>query len=713
MDTFKKGWFTELGTLWPGQAFSLEVEKVLYEGKSEFQDIVVFQSKNYGKVLVLDGVIQVTERDEFAYQEMLAHLPLSAHPKPKKVLVIGGGDGGILREVSKHDSVEEITICEIDKMVIDISKQYLPSLAVGFSDPRVKVYIGDGAVFMKEHKNEFDVIIVDSSDPVGPAETLYSDSFYSYMRDCLRPGGIVCTQAECQWLHLDIITRLLKAARTLFGLGEYAYTTIPTYPCGQIGFLLATTPEKEGEQPKTASIPRHSVGAKHASSLRYYSADVHKAAFILPEFARIALGDSGKQADAGSKSDAGNNNNTTAKAEAKTESEDATVTPWDVKGIVDYDKLITKFGSQKIDDALIQRFERVTGKPAHTWLKRGIFFSHRDLTHLLDAYEAGKPFFLYTGRGPSSEAMHLGHLVPFIFTKYLQDAFNVPLVIQMTDDEKFLWKDLSLEECHRFATENAKDIIACGFDISKTFIFSDLDYYGHLYPNILKIQKCITGSTARAAFGFSDSDNIGKFAFPAVQAAPSFSNSFPHIFGNRTDLHCLIPCAIDQDPYFRLTRDVAPRLGYLKPALIHSKFFPGLQGPKSKMSSSDPTGSIFLTDTPKQIKDKINKYAFSGGQDTKELQEKLGANLDVDVSYQYLSFFLHDDEKLKEIGQKYSTGKMLTGEVKKALIDVLTELVQRHQTARAAVTPEVIEAFMSVRNMRGLVPAQPHHPQKK
>lgn len=279
-------------------------------------------------------------------------------------------------------------------------------------------------------------------------------------------------------------------------------------------------------------------------------------------------------------------------------------------------------------------------------------FHYRDLSNILDLYEAKKPFYLYTGRGPSSEAMHLGHLVPFMVTKWLQDVFDVPLVIQMTDDEKFLWKDLSLEEANRLTYENAKDIIACGFDPEKTFIFSDIDFLGQcsdFYKNIIKIQKCVTYNQVKGIFGFTDSDCIGKIGFPAIQAAPSFSSSFPFIFNGRKDIPCLIPCAIDQDPYFRMTRDVAPRLGYHKPALLHSIFFPALQGAKSKMSASDVNSSIFLTDTPKQIKDKINKHAFSGGGATLEEHRANGGNCDVDVPYQYLKFFMPDDKRLEEI----------------------------------------------------------------
>ncbi|XP_062502807.1 tryptophan--tRNA ligase, cytoplasmic-like [Corticium candelabrum] len=382
------------------------------------------------------------------------------------------------------------------------------------------------------------------------------------------------------------------------------------------------------------------------------------------------------------------------------------VTPWDVvaseKG-VDYGKLIEQFGSQRIGGALLDRIERVTGQKVHRFLRRNVFFSHRNLEQVLDNYEANKPFYLYTGRGPSSESMHLGHLIPFIFTKHLQDVFDVPLVVQMTDDEKYLWKDnLSLEEVHRLAFENAKDIIACGFDVNKTFIFSDLDYMAQVpqfYQNVLRVRKHVTYNQVKGIFGFSDSDSTGKIAFPAVQAVPSFSNTFPHIFGDRPDIFCLIPCAIDQDPYFRMTRDVAPKLGYLKPALVHSTFFPGLQGPKGKMSASDASSSIFLTDTPNDIKTKINKHAYSGGRDTEEEHRKIGGNTDVDVSYQYLTFFMDDDDKLAQIKKDYESGKLLTGQLKQILIEELQKLVGDHQSRRQAVTDDLVRQFMTPRKL--------------
>eukprot|EP00239_Pterosperma_sp_CCMP1384_P002346 CAMPEP_0197848454 /NCGR_PEP_ID=MMETSP1438-20131217/8785_1 /TAXON_ID=1461541 /ORGANISM="Pterosperma sp., Strain CCMP1384" /LENGTH=429 /DNA_ID=CAMNT_0043460715 /DNA_START=80 /DNA_END=1369 /DNA_ORIENTATION=+ len=377
------------------------------------------------------------------------------------------------------------------------------------------------------------------------------------------------------------------------------------------------------------------------------------------------------------------------------------VTPWEVaaesEGGIDYGKLVKRFGCSNIDQALVDRMEKLTGVPAHPLLRRGVFFAHRDLKALLDAYEKDpKSFYLYTGRGPSSESLHMGHLVPFMFTKWLQDAFKVPLVIQLTDDEKYIWKSMTLEESTRLAFENAKDIIACGFNPKSTFIFSDFDYVGgQFYKNMVMIGKCVTFNQARGCFGFEGEDPIAKIAFPPVQAAPSFPDSFPHMFGTGKKLRCLIPCAIDQDPYFRMTRDAAPRIGGHKPALIESRFFPSLKGESGKMSASDPNSAIYVTDTPKQIKNKVNKHAFSGGKQTVEEHREHGADLSVDVPWKYLNFFLEDDEELKKIGEEYGSGQMLTGEIKAKLIAVLQDMIGKHQEARKSVTDDVVKTFMS------------------
>ncbi|KAJ2747550.1 putrescine aminopropyltransferase [Coemansia sp. BCRC 34301] len=281
------GWFRESGAMWPGQSMNIEVSQVLHVEKSKIQDVLVFESKTYGNVLVLDGVIQVTERDEFSYQEMITHPALFSHPNPERVLVIGGGDGGVLREAIKHPQVKEAVLCDIDEAVIRVSKKYLPSLAVSYADPKVAVHIGDGFEFLQNKKNYFDVIITDSSDPVGPAESLYQSRYYELMRDALRDGGIVSTQGECQWLHLPLIKDVLTFARKLFPVAEYAYTTIPTYPSGQIGFILCSK-----DKSTNFKVPLRRLSPEQELKLfKYYNADIHHAAFVLPNFTRLAIGD--------------------------------------------------------------------------------------------------------------------------------------------------------------------------------------------------------------------------------------------------------------------------------------------------------------------------------------------------------------------------------------------------------------------------------------
>lgn len=406
-----------------------------------------------------------------------------------------------------------------------------------------------------------------------------------------------------------------------------------------------------------------------------------------------------------------------------TENKEQKVTPWDVEGAVDengvaqsidYEKLIKQFGTRPISDETLARFEAVTGQKPHHFLRKGVFFSERDFTKILDLYEQGKPFFLYTGRGPSSDSMHLGHMVPFIFTKWLQEVFDVPLVIELTDDEKFLFKHkLTVEDVKKYARENAKDIVAVGFNPENTFIFSDLQYVGGgFYETIVRVSRQITGSTAKAVFGFTDSDNIGKIHFASIQIASAFPSSFPDVLGLPNKTPCLIPCAIDQDPYFRVCRDVADKLKFAKPSLIHSRFFPALQGSTTKMSASDDTTAIFMTDTPKQIQKKINKYAFSGGQVTIEDHRKHGGNPDVDVAYQYLSFFKDDDELLKECYDKYKSGELLSGEMKKMCIETLQGFVRSFQERRAQVDDARLDQFMKPHKLvwgqkERLVPAKP------
>ncbi|KFH47934.1 Tryptophan--tRNA ligase, cytoplasmic-like protein [Hapsidospora chrysogenum ATCC 11550] len=388
------------------------------------------------------------------------------------------------------------------------------------------------------------------------------------------------------------------------------------------------------------------------------------------------------------------------------------INPWSVSGevgedgkvkAIDYEKLTKEFGTAMIDDALLERFEKVTGHRPHRFMRRQIIFSHRDLNLILDRYEKNEPFFLYTGRGPSSDSMHVGHTQVFDFVKWLQDVLDVPLIIMLTDDEKYLFSEKrTVEEVMAYSRTNAKDIIAVGFDPKKTFIFSDFEYVGGaFYRNIVRFAKRVTYNTAKAVFGFDGSSNIGKIHFASIQGATAFATSFPHIFGDDekrvASIPCLIPCAIDQDPYFRLTRDCAVGLRYAKPSLVHMRFLDALQGPGSKMSASDQTTAIFMNDTAKSVKTKINKYAFSGGQETVEEHREKGGNPDVDVAYQYLQFFMDDDEELARLRDEYKSGKLLTGELKAICIKYLQEYVSGFQERRAKVTDEVVNEFMAAR----------------
>ncbi len=282
MKTYSKmldGWFSEICPMWPGISLSLEIEEVLYSKKSKYQQIDLFQTKNFGKMLVLDGIIQLTEFDEFAYQEMLAHVPLFAHPKPEKILVIGGGDGGILREAGRHENIKTIDFCEVDQEVIEVSRKFLPGLSCGFDDPRVNIHIADGDAYVREHIGEYDVIIVDSSDPIGPGEKLFERPFYEGLKAALRPGGIVATQGESFFMHKECVENLMKITRELFDIQGYSYFLVPTYPGGNIGICL-------GSMGPELDRPARIVSQEIQDQLKYYSPQIHMASFVLPPFAK-------------------------------------------------------------------------------------------------------------------------------------------------------------------------------------------------------------------------------------------------------------------------------------------------------------------------------------------------------------------------------------------------------------------------------------------
>jgi tryptophanyl-tRNA synthetase len=369
--------------------------------------------------------------------------------------------------------------------------------------------------------------------------------------------------------------------------------------------------------------------------------------------------------------------------------EEMRVTPWEVRGKVDYDKLIQQFGTQPITDQVLRKIQKHTGT-LHPQLRRKLFFSHRDLDTVLDLYEKGKKFVLYTGRGPSGP-VHVGHLVPWIFTKYLQEKFNTRLYFQMTDDEKFVIEEnLKLQETAKHAYDNALDLIALGFQPQDTYIIFDVKDIALLYDIALEVAKRVTYSTAKAVFGFQDSTNIGWIFWPSMQAVPCFL----HAKLTGENVPTLIPAAIDQDPYWRITRDVAPKLGYYKPAQIHCRFVPGL-GKGGKMSASEPETSIFTTDQPETIRRKIWS-AFTGGRPTVQEQKKLGGDPEVCSVYQYfLYLFEESDEKLAQLASECRAGDMVCGDCKALLTERVTKFLLEHQKKREKARGNVERYFMN------------------
>ena len=372
---------------------------------------------------------------------------------------------------------------------------------------------------------------------------------------------------------------------------------------------------------------------------------------------------------------------------------DMVVTPWDVSGELDYSKLIEKFGTKPMTQSILSSLESRLGD-LHPMLRRGIVFSHRDFDWLLKHIEkrGSNDFALYTGRGPSGNT-HIGHLVPWQFTKWLQEKFDVHLYFQITDDEKFLLDPLNrtYDKMQGFALENAKDILAVGFDPEKTHLIVDSMAGPKFREVATKVASRINFSTAKAVFGFKESTNIGMIFHPAMQSAPCF---YPSVLEGR-NVPVLIPAGIDQDPYWRATRDVAEKLGYYKPVALHSEFIPGL-GKGGKMSASQPNSTIFTTDSPKAAGKKV-KRAVTGGRQTIQEQKKLGGVPEsCNVFSWYRTIFEEDDSALKKRYDECKAGTLMCGPCKSELSDRVVIFLEMHQQRREDVEDLVEQTIIRI-----------------
>ncbi len=359
-----------------------------------------------------------------------------------------------------------------------------------------------------------------------------------------------------------------------------------------------------------------------------------------------------------------------------------TVTPWEVEGEVDYDRLAREFGVRPIEEVLLKRME-----PLHIYLRRGYFFTHRDLDIILDQYDSGSPFALATGRGPSGD-MTIAHYIPFEFTRWLQERYGADVYIQLTTDEKyFVNPELSFENAENYASQNAMDIAAVGFDPDRTFIFSNLEFT-KIYRPAARIAKHVTFATARATFGDSVLRNIGWSFFPAVQAAHLLLANF---VDGPTPV--IVPMGIDQDSFLKIARDVAPKLGFPKPGAVHSRLLSGLQRIGGKMSASRPETAIFLSDDDATVKEKIWN-AYTGGQATVKEQREKGGHPDRCVVYSWLyTLFVRSDEEIERIATECRSGERLCGQCKKELTDFLVDFLKRHRK-RKKRSPELLKRYM-------------------
>ena len=362
-----------------------------------------------------------------------------------------------------------------------------------------------------------------------------------------------------------------------------------------------------------------------------------------------------------------------------------TVTPYSVEGRIDYQQLLESFGADELTDEQRKRFPG----PGHPLVRRRIFYAHRDLDRILDAIAAGEQHALVTGRGPSGP-MHIGHIIPFYFARYLQQHAGTDVYIPLSDDEKYLLKEQSPASISGHTRANLRDILAVGFDPERTRIVVDTADADVVYPIAAVLGKDITQATVDATYG--DPPNVGLSFYPAIQATHLLLPQF--VDGQQPTL---VPIAVDQDPHVRVCRDVAAKERYdvEKPGALLSKFLPSLGGP-GKMSSSDDLPSILLSDDRETVHEKIQKHAYSGGRTSVSEHREKGGNPEIDVAYLLLYYFFEDDdETVERIASEYRNGSLLSGELKTRAAEKVADFLERHQQRRHALGPltDELEAY--------------------
>lgn len=271
-------WYTEKQT--DSFGITAKVKRSLHSEQTDFQKLDMLETEEWGNMLTLDGMVMTTERDEFVYHEMVAHVPLFTHPNPENVLIVGGGDGGVIREVLKHDKVKKATLVDIDGKVIEYSKKFLPSIAGKMDDPRADVRVGDGFMHIAESENAYDVIMVDSTEPVGPAVNLFTKGFYAGIAKALKEDGLFVAQTDNPWFKADLITQVYKDVKEIFPVTELYTANIPTYPSGLWTFTMGS----KVHHPREVKAERF-----QPIETKYYTPELHQAAFVLPKFVQDLL----------------------------------------------------------------------------------------------------------------------------------------------------------------------------------------------------------------------------------------------------------------------------------------------------------------------------------------------------------------------------------------------------------------------------------------